>query len=115
MLFRVCRTSVCDYSKKPYEDCIPIMVKRIDRRRFSSPEEFNEICGKREGNWFDTGKNHRVEDGCIVRDLEPVQNWGIEINSLEELIEFKNKVENKIIIHDDITAPRLEIYDDYRE
>jgi len=47
--------------------------------------------------------------------------WGIEISTLEELIELKNKVKSPIIVGRsngdtcDYSEYELEIYDDYRE
>lgn len=44
--------------------------------------------------------------------------WGIEINSLEELMKFKEIVDEEIIITtspQNNKTPTIEIYDDYRE
>lgn len=44
--------------------------------------------------------------------------YGIEINSLEELIKFYNNVKSEVVIRSswtDNSTPCLEIYDDYRE
>lgn len=44
--------------------------------------------------------------------------WGIEINSIEELMKFKEIVGEEIVIRtseQDNKTPLIEIYDDYRE
>lgn len=84
-----------------------------------TPEEFDAKFGKREGRWLENGTNHRInEDGYITRDDGLKETWGIEINSLEELMAFKKEVGEDIVIstsYIDKTTPVLEIYDDYRE
>lgn len=68
--------------------------------------------------WFDEGTNYRTEDDCIVRDLGEEEAWGIEINSLEELLNFINEIGEEVIISEsyiDYKTPCLEIYDDWRE
>lgn len=117
MLFQVTRTSIWDKKKKPYNKCIPISLTHIDRRTFRTPEEYDERCGQY-GKWFDVGSNHRIENGRIVRDLNIESVWGIEINSLEELMAFKKEVDEELVIgisYMDEKTPSIEIYDDYRE
>jgi hypothetical protein len=117
MLFQVTRTSIWDYNKKPYDKCIPIELTQVDRRTFRTPEEHDERCGQH-GKWLDVGSNHRIENGRIVRDLDPVNVWGVEINSLEELMAFKKEVDEELVIsisHIDQKTLSIEIYDDYRE
>lgn len=118
MIFQVVRTSNWG-DEKPFEDCIPIKLTRVETRTFRTPEEFDNKFGDREGKWLDCGTNHRVDArGYITRDRELVDEWGIEINSLEELINFKNAVGVNLVIQTswiDNKTPCIEIYDDYRE
>lgn len=117
MLFQVTRTSSW-YEDKPYDKCMQIKIAKVDKRTFRTPEEHDERCAKHSGKWFDRGTNHRVEDGFIVRDLGLTDVWAIEINSLEELLAFKEEVKHELVIgtsYVDHKTPMIEIYDDYRE
>lgn len=67
--------------------------------------------------WYDC-----PDDSCfpisINRNGLSIGAWGIEINSLEELMKFKEIVGDDIIIRtseQDHETPLIEIYDDYRE
>ena len=72
-----------------------------------------------EGKWLKVGSNHRVDNrGFITRDREEQDTYGIEINSLEELMNFFNEVNEEIVLQKsyiDKKTPCLEIYDSYRE
>lgn len=117
MLFQVKRASMWS-EKKPCEKCIPIRLINVDRRTFKSPEEYDERFATQCGSWLSRGSNHRITEYGIARDLEPVQVWGIEINSLEELMNFKKELEEDLIIttsYIDGKTPTIEIYDDYIE
>ena len=59
-------------------------------------------------------------DKCIPikTNAKYPNSWGIEINSLEELMDFKRDVGSKLVINQsyiDKQLPMIEIYDDYRE
>lgn len=118
MIFQVVRTSQW-HDKKPFEDCIPIKLTRVETRTLRTPEEFDKKFGKREGKWIEKGTNHRVDArGYITRDRELVDEWGIEINSLEELMDFQEVVGTELVLSTswiDNKTPCIEIYDDYRE
>ena len=118
ILFEVRRTSGWN-DKCPYEKCIPIKLTRVETRTLKTPEEFDAKFSKREGKWLEDGTNHRVnKQGFITRDRDEKDTYGIEINSLEELMEFFNKVNEEIVLRKswiDDRTPCLEIYDDYRE
>ena len=118
MIFQVTRTSKWS-EEKPFEDCIPIKLTRVETRTLRTPEEFDNKFGDREGKWLSRGTNHRVDArGYITRDMGFKDVWGVEINSLEELINFKNSVGENLIIETswiDNKTPCIEIYDDYRE
>lgn len=117
MIFQVTRISA--YEEKPWDDCIPIQLVRVETRTLSTPEEFDKKFGEREGKWLEKGTNHRVNArGYITRDRELVDEWGIEINSLEELMDFKKAVGENLVLRTsyiDGKTPCIEIYDDYRE
>lgn len=115
MLFEVVRTSMYN-DDIPFKKCVPIELNSIDERMFSSPEEFMELTGK---DWHAKGTNHRISpNGYIRRDMGKVQRWGIHIDTLSDLLEFINQVENEVVIYTsfiDKETPCIEIYDDWRE
>lgn len=113
MKFLVTRTSLWD-DKRPCERAYKDKYIIVDSRTVDDPKKLN-IKSDRE-NWYKEGTNHRVENGKIRRDFEE-EGWFIDINSLEELIEFKNEV-GAIIIQRHWQNEELfeiEIYDYYRE
>lgn len=115
MIFMVTRTSLHGY-RKPYDKCFPIKLTRVDKRYITSVEEYDKRFTDK---WMDNGTNHRVlEDGYIARDVGEEECYGIEINSLEELMQFYKDVDSEIVLgtsYIDHKTPYLEIYDDYRE
>ena len=117
ILFEVRRTSYWN-DECPYEKCIPIKLTRVETRTLKMPEEFDTNFSKSEGKWLEVGTNHRVDkQGFITRDREE-DTYGIEINSLEELMDFFNEVKEEIVLQKswiDKETPCLEIYDTYRE
>lgn len=118
MLFEVTRTSIWN-NEKPYDKCTPIQLVMVDSQDLRSPEEFDAKFSERAGKWLDVGFNHRIdEQGYIVRDIGVREAWGIEINTLEDLLKFKNEVNEDIILREsyiDEKTPCLEIYDTYGE
>lgn len=117
MLFQVTRVSTWN-NEKPYDKCIPIKLNRTEVKNFKSFEAYDNASGV-QGKWLSVGKNHRVtEEGYIARDFEFEGLWGVELNSLEDLLNFKEKVGEDIILSTSVTdnkTPCLIIYDDYIE
>ncbi|MEF9952217.1 MAG: hypothetical protein RR782_02570 [Clostridium sp.] len=119
MKFIVKRTSMwCD--EPPCEGVTFGKLDYVDIRTLNSFEEFDELHSKSEGTWLSKGINHRIreEDGFIERTIpDGFEGYYIEINTLEELIEFKNKYGGSIVLekHWDSHVECIEIYDDYRE
>ena len=118
MIFQVVRTSQRN-DEKPFKDCIPIKLISVETRTLHTPEEFDKKFGGREGKWLNRGTNHRVDaSGYITRDRGFEDAWGIEINSIEELIDFQEAVGEELVLGTsmiDHNTPCIEIYDDYRE
>jgi hypothetical protein len=120
MLFEVTKTSlIASNDISPCNEAIKIKLDDIDMCRCKSFEEYDNSCiGKRFGKWTDKGTGHTVEkNGYITRNLGAEETWGIEFNSLKELIEFTYKYDEIILRKSwiDNQTPCLEIYDDYRE
>lgn len=87
----------------------------IDERVVNDPLKITSM-GTSDGWWYNKGKNHRVEHGHIKRDFD-WDVWTIELNTLEELLQFR-KDYGRIVIEPHPFNPgylRLEIYDDWRE
>lgn len=117
MIFQVTRVSIWN-NEKPYDKCFPITLVRTEVSKFRSVEAYDNACGCH-GKWLSQGKNHRItEEGNIARDFDSKQLWGIEIDTLEDLLNFKKEVGEDIILSTSVTdnkTPCLEIYDDYIE
>ena len=105
------RTSV--WREKPCEDAEEVSFIRVDRRTTNDPMK-NPHIGKA---WYDTGRNHRVENGMIARDFDD-KRWMVRIADGAALQAFCEKYGEIILsLNYDGTDPcyEVEIYDDYRE
>lgn len=75
----------------------------------------------RTSNWW--GDNPKCEEAfqeevVIYEGTEnekTVMEWFVNIDTLQELIEFINKYEGRAVIIIDRLEPTIEIYDDWRE
>ena len=118
MIFEIKRVSDMFSSKKPYGKCSEIEITETEKTPYKSFEEYNEKSGMKL-KWTQRGTNHRVlEDGCIARDFGKKKVYTMEINSLEELIAFKNDVSHEVIIYDSEIENiefGIKIYDAYLE
>lgn len=116
MEFMVSRTSMWSDEKpciNAYRKTIPI----IDVRSVTCPSKIPLYGGETDW-WYSSGKNHKVNDmGCIERELECEDKWFIELNSLEDLLEFKSQHGNLVIESSlyNYHYDNIEIYDGYRE
>ena len=105
------------------EERIPNTVikkyKKVEVRGFSSFEEFDKRLSRLEGNWLSKGVNHKASKGQIQREFpNGAEGHFIEINSIEELLEFQREVRNELVItfaNDNESIPAIEIYNYYRE
>ncbi|MCH5210432.1 MAG: hypothetical protein J1F01_05645 [Oscillospiraceae bacterium] len=102
----------------PHPQCNKITLVNVEKCLFKSPDDYDRErrqWGKDTTPWLETGTNHRYdENGYIMRDNGTKETWGIEINSLEELLEFCRSVDEKITLRTsdiDKKTPWLEIYD----
>lgn len=119
MRFKVCRTSML-FSEEdaPCEGAFREEYKFVDERIIYDPADLPPRHGLTGTEWwYAEGKNHRVEDGHIKRDLVGT-GWFIDIPNLEALLEFVQR-NGKVIVHprNDMIPPsfELEIYDYWRE
>ena len=93
--------------------------KKVEVRYFSSFEEFDKRLSRIEGTWLSKGVNHKTSKGRIQREFpNGAEGHFMEINSIEELLEFQRKVGSELIItsaNDNESIPAIEIYNYYRE
>ena len=92
---------------------------KVEVKNFSSFEEFDKRLSWLEGNWLSKGVNHKASKGRIQREFpNGAEGHFIEINSIEELLEFQREVRNELVItsaSDNESIPAIEIYNYYRE
>ena len=111
MQYIIRRTSESDDTKKPCPGCQLKQYIRIDERCLDDPSK-NPLLHA----WYDTGDNHRVEDGHIKRDFKDTA-WFLEIKTLIDINAFVKKYGDCVIqkYHGNPEIMEIEIYDDYRE
>jgi len=121
MIFVLRRTSRWDEEIKPLEDdrVKKISITRAEIRMLNTPEEFDARFSKSEGKWLEVGTNHRHDArGYITRDREQMQMWGIEIDTIEDLLNLMKLAKQEIVIHSCMwnnDVLEIEIYDTWRE
>lgn len=110
MKFKVSRTSTYN-DEKPCKEAKRKLYTKIETRKKINVGEKNE--------WIENGINHHInENGYEQREFpDECVGWFIDINTLEELLAFRNKYGDVIITRawDNKNIYELEIYDDYRE
>lgn len=112
MKFIISRTSVYGEDVAPHPKAYKKLSLYRDERGFDSPYKIPAFKGT-EGDWYEKGINHRVENGHIVRDF-PEEFWFINIDSLQELLDFVDD-NGEVILGQRNYHYSIEIYDDYRE
>lgn len=112
-------TSTAGYVENRIPNAVIKKYKKVEVRGFSSFKEFDKRLSRMEGNWLSKGVNHKTSKGQIQREFpNGAEGHFIEINSIEELLEFKKKVGSELIItsaFDNESIPAIEIYNYYRE
>lgn len=76
-----------------FEECRKVKGISIDRRYVDNPAKLGCYNGNKEKankDWYGTGRNHRVVNGCIERDFDD-EFYIIEINTIEDLLNFQDK------------------------
>ena len=108
----VCRrTSV--WEGKPCDEAEEVPFVRVDRRTIDDPMK-SPYVGQA---WYDTGRNHRVENGMIARDLDD-KRWMVRIADGAEMQAFCEKYGKVILLLNNGGAEpcyEVEIYDGWRE
>lgn len=120
MEFKISRTSIWG-EDKPCKEAYEKKIIRIDERDFKSFEEHDNRFPNRK--WESEGFNHKIlqpnnkyDTPHIYREFND-EIWAIEINTLEELINFHNKYGELVIkqSYENPNISEIEIYDDWRE
>ncbi len=117
MEFLITRTSV--YGKRPCKEASLKKFIYVDRRTVRTLEEARLPKHKHWADqFFASGSNHREEHGMVMRDLELEGKWVISLDTLEELVQLRNKY-GRLIFGEGSDYKGIdqyiEIYDDYRE
>lgn len=112
-------TSTSGRVEKQIPNAVIKKYTKIEIRGISNFEEFDKLFSWMEGNWLSKGVNHKMSKGRIQREFpNGAEGHFIEINSIEELLEFQKKVGDELIITsaiDNESIPAIEIYNNYRE
>lgn len=112
-------TSTSGWVENQIPNAVIKKYTKIQVRGCLTFEEFDERFSRIEGNWLSEGVNHKASKGRIQREFpNGAEGYFIEINSIEELLEFQKKVGNELIITsaiDNESIPAIEIYNNYRE
>jgi len=103
---------------KPCEEAEEVPFLRVERLKMhNDPVRCDTGWKARYDTWHDMGKNHRVENGMLVRDFDETR-WMVRIAEHSALQVFIEKYGDVIIsFNNDAAEPcyQVEIYDDYRE
>lgn len=112
-------TSTAGYVEDRIPNAVIKKYTKIEVRTCSTFEEFDKRFSKMEGSWLSKGVNHKTSKGQIQREFpNGAEGHFIEINSIEELLEFQKKVGSELIITSSFnneSIPAIEIYNYYRE
>ena len=79
MKFIVKRNHLLD-SERPCDDAVLEKYMRIDRRTTNDPAKVPAYGGKT-GWWYNTGVNHRIDNGRITREIED-EAWFLDIDQV---------------------------------
>ena len=112
-------TSTSGWVENQIPNAVIKKYTKIEVRGCSTFEEYDELFSRIEGNWLSEGVNHKTSKGRIQREFpNGAEGHFIEINSIEELLEFHRKVGSELIITsatNNESIPAIEIYNYYRE
>ena len=101
-------TGDCD--APPCEGAYFAEFRWVDKRTVDDPKKMPANSGTN-GDWYEIGTRHRVENGEICRDMEWERGWVVEIKSMMDFIRDNGpcvlSIENGFI--------DVMIYDDYIE
>ena len=97
----------------PCKEAYCAEILDVDRRTVSKPQYLSSYKNKSTDWWYKKGKNHRVENGHICRDIGWSMKWIVKIDNLRDFIEKHGQC--IVDINNDNGFSTIEIYDGYRE
>jgi len=103
------RTSNPD--NKPCDEAFEAHLRYTDVENYDDPKKRPRHLGS-DGDWYEIGINHRVENGTIRRDLGTKIVWVVQITDIQT---FVGKYGPCVIELDADGFGVIEIYDEYRE
>lgn len=102
-------------NQPPCEEAVEFECIYIDYRTVKTLQEMKHLAlGK---GFFSEGINHREEKGMVARDMPPRLVWCVEINTLDDITNLREKYDEDLIITSSNYKGmpfKLEINDDYR-
>ena len=99
MIFNIKRISTWESDKQPHEKAFKEYCTQTVSLNFAERDE----------KWYQEGIDHRTVEGRAIREFA-MGSWVIEINSLQELLDFQDECGHELIINENT----LEICDDCR-
>lgn len=120
MKFLVTRTSIWDDDEIPFKSNKWKLTKEnydgIEQYTYKTPFEYELAMEKL---WYENSYDHKVTKGGISRIVKNKHTgYFIEINTLDELMDFFKDCKTSIVIQKHYCNPKIteiEIYDAYRE
>ncbi len=108
-LYLCSRTSL--YEGQPCDEAFEIVITSVDVRFCDDPKKIRMNNGT-DGDWYLKGANHRVEGGCIKRDVGTETRWAVEVLDIQAFVDKYGKC---VVSLGADGFCQIEIYDDYRE
>ena len=107
-VFLISRRSEPCQETPPCDGAYRVWVQNIDVRTTDDPKKVPAYRGDDKW-WYSKGENHRMIDGKIARDIEPIHVWVVRI---DDLAQFAKKHGSIIIDHKSNGWATVEICDD---
>jgi len=108
-IYLVSRTSC--WEGQPCDEAYEVEMIKVDRRTVDDPKKIPVNNGT-DGDWYERGTNHRIEDGKICRDLGFYSRWAVQVNDIMDFVDDHGCC---MVSRDSEGFANIEIYDDYRE
>lgn len=103
MIYTISSDFYDDNEKKPCPEAKKITIPLVDKRGFTSFEEYDSF--KKEEPWCSKGTNHRVLGDCIARDIGIVDKWAVEFATMEDFEVFLTRLHKNVIVLTDYDNP----------
>jgi hypothetical protein len=113
---RVAVSRTTSSEAQPCEEAYRAAYVRHDERNTDDPAKIPAKAGIDPQWWYAEGRNHRIENGHIIRDFDD-EAWFMNLESLDDLLRFIAKYGDVVVgpWYSNESILKVEIYDDYRE